>query len=171
MIRKLIVASLMLLSVVGCAANIDKAALLAEGAGDAVGILSVLPGASDVVPDDNDNTPNNGDCDNCYGTGRSGDGHSVCQVCKGTGKTAVQELAESLYEIVSARVVEIHAHKLDSDDVLNARKQLKDAGFIVKLVRNYDNSATWYKVIGNTSSVRVDGAASVDKLIEIHKGL
>lgn len=44
-----------------------------------------LLGEPQSAPDDKPE-PQGDECENCYGTGRSGDGISVCGVCNGTGK-------------------------------------------------------------------------------------
>lgn len=77
----------LLLSMVVISVGCAPAAQEVEGAAAAAAaVLAVTADAkpNTVKPDIDDVKP--GDkCPNCYGTGRTGDGHAVCQVCKGTG--------------------------------------------------------------------------------------
>lgn len=161
--KHFVICLLLSVLVVGCSVAVDEDGLKLQGAGGAIGIVSVLPDARQQAPDDAPNP--SGECENCYGTGRSGDGHSICQVCNGTGKTAVQDLAESLFGIVDVKVVEVHTSKPNKPLI----DELEASGFTVKVI--LDSTDTWYKLIARHESVRVDGDVLASKLIEIHEEL
>lgn len=46
-------------------------------------------------------SPESDACENCYGTGRSGDGITQCQVCGGTGKKSGAELVKRIEKLTS----------------------------------------------------------------------
>lgn len=62
-------------------------------------LSAIVTPAEPDKPDDGDN--NNGVCQQCDGTGRSGDGLAPCGLCNGTGKTASTETKPSAFESIS----------------------------------------------------------------------
>lgn len=162
--KRYILPLLLLLAVSGCNMRPDPNALRADAAGAAVAVLSVVGGQRSEAPDDTDN-PSDGECDNCYGTGRSGDGIGICQVCNGTGMT---EQPRTVSPLTKVRVVEIHAQNF-SRHLFHIRQDLTELGYTVKFVPC--DGATWFKLVAVTESIRVDGNATADTLHNLHKGL
>lgn len=95
--RQLIVAALVL----GCCLPAAGQSMRTNAAA----ALAIQAARADLVPTPPTPDPSpSGVCENCYGTGRSGDGLSVCAVCGGSGKRtfaphAVDVLAERLDRI------------------------------------------------------------------------
>lgn len=71
----------------------DSAASGHAAAGVAVSMATIAIGGDESKPD---GKPVSDKCENCYGTGRSGDGLATCKVCKGTGKKQAKAEVDSV---------------------------------------------------------------------------
>jgi hypothetical protein len=161
---------------------------------DAVVVMAFAASHDEATaPDDSSPDRKVGDkCDNCHGTGKSGDGHERCKVCNGDGRIDREDIrapgiSPALLEAVlnpptaptasttptvetTPMTIELHVSQQSAGgwarDWWNTdRPYFESLGYTVTFVKA-DSPETWIQVTGK-SPTRVDGQPTREKLLAI----
>jgi hypothetical protein len=160
---------------------------------DAVVVMAMVT-STDGTPAPDDSTPDRkvGDkCDNCHGTGRSGDGLGQCRVCKGDGRIDEDDLRargsgprllepahhspastlqtpETLPMTIVLHVSQASASGWARDWWNQDKPYFEQLGYQVSFVKE-NSGETWIKVCGPTTCKRVDGQPNRAQLLAVVK--
>jgi hypothetical protein len=162
---------------------------------DAVVVMAFAAVPGDAAPSPDDAKPDRkvGDkCDNCNGSGRSGDGLGRCNVCKGDGRIdrddiGARGLGPRLLDSVTTTTpivptattsptaetspvtIELHVSQQTAGGWARAwwyadKPYFETLGCKVTFVKETDATETWIQVCGATTCKRIDGQPTRDQL-------
>lgn len=167
---------------------------------DAVVAMTFAASSDDVAPAPDDSNPDRkvGDkCDNCNGTGRSGDRLSPCSVCKGDGRIDRDDIkargtgprllesheapappvAPTLPTAETLPVtIELHVSQQSTSDWARAwwlnEKPFFESQLNCKVTFiKQDSAETWIQICGQSTCKRVDGQPTRDQLMAIVRSI